>query len=284
MVQGTKVKDPRWLRIDICRDFAAGKCKRKESECRFAHPRKECIVENRKLTVCYDSLKGKCTRETCKFYHPPFHIKEYLLAFGKALEQQRLEQERQEFQDSMGQHIDEKSTRFERSYQRSDSEPINGTNTQNGDVQIRNIGLIDQPATFMLGNPVDPIYVTNSGFANHISPVQIPLCTYPQPSTVNPCIHQTQFPMRSSISFPHHQTQFTSCVPVNGGFDQINLPMNSFGVPGTLAYQHSVPQTILVPIWRPVYNQSTVHMGQGEPVPTQQCPALPLRAYRPNSI
>lgn len=94
--QGTKVKDPRWLRVDICRDFAAGKCKRLETECRFAHPKKDCVSENSKVTVCYDSMKDKCCRENCKFYHPPYHIKEYLLAFGKHLQQMRMERERQQ--------------------------------------------------------------------------------------------------------------------------------------------------------------------------------------------
>ena len=93
-VHGTKVKDPRWLRVDICRDFAAGKCKRTEFQCRFAHPKKDCVSENSKVIVCYDSMKGKCCRESCKFYHPPFHIKEHLLAFGKYLQQQRLERDK----------------------------------------------------------------------------------------------------------------------------------------------------------------------------------------------
>ena len=93
--QGTKVKDPRWLRVEICRDFAAGKCRRSDFECRFAHPKKDCVSENNKVTVCYDSLKGRCCRENCKFYHPPFHIKEHLLAFGKYLQQQRLEKDKE---------------------------------------------------------------------------------------------------------------------------------------------------------------------------------------------
>ena len=93
-VQGTKVKDPRWLRVDICRDFVAGKCKRSEFQCRFAHPKNDCVSENSKVVVCYDSMKAKCCRDNCKFYHPPFHIKEHLLAFGKYLQQQRLERDK----------------------------------------------------------------------------------------------------------------------------------------------------------------------------------------------
>ena len=108
--QGTKVKDPRWLRVDICRDFTAGKCKRSEFQCRFAHPKKDCVSENSKVIVCYDSMKGKCCRESCKFYHPPFHIKEHLLAFGKYLQQQRLERDRAIESESLSSGVESNKT------------------------------------------------------------------------------------------------------------------------------------------------------------------------------
>eukprot|EP00794_Sanderia_malayensis_P007745 gene7745-8586_t len=85
-------RDPRWLRIDVCRDHLAGKCLRKAQECRFAHTNENCMIDNNnKAIVCYDSMQNRCSRKFCKFFHPPHHIKEFLLAFGKALEQQHRE-------------------------------------------------------------------------------------------------------------------------------------------------------------------------------------------------
>eukprot|EP00794_Sanderia_malayensis_P007746 gene7746-8587_t len=88
----TTSRDPRWLRIDVCRDHLAGKCLRKAQECRFAHTNENCTIDNNnKAIVCYDSMQNRCSRKFCKFFHPPYHIKEFLLAFGKALEQQHRE-------------------------------------------------------------------------------------------------------------------------------------------------------------------------------------------------
>eukprot|EP00794_Sanderia_malayensis_P007747 gene7747-8588_t len=89
-----KIRDPRWLKMDVCRDHTRGnKCERGESLCRFAHPDDNCVITNGKVTACYDSMKSRCNREACKFYHPPEHIKKNIQALGKAFEQQRFNQE-----------------------------------------------------------------------------------------------------------------------------------------------------------------------------------------------
>lgn len=54
------VKDPRWLQVEVCREFQRGKCTREVSECRFAHPDENVQVENGgRVTACFDSMKVK---------------------------------------------------------------------------------------------------------------------------------------------------------------------------------------------------------------------------------
>lgn len=50
-------KDPRWLLVEVCREFQRGKCSRTEDECRFAHPPAHVLIQNGKVTACFDSLK-----------------------------------------------------------------------------------------------------------------------------------------------------------------------------------------------------------------------------------
>ena len=50
-------KDPRWLLVEVCREFQRGKCSRTEDECRFAHPPTHVAIQNGKVTACFDSLK-----------------------------------------------------------------------------------------------------------------------------------------------------------------------------------------------------------------------------------
>ena len=43
--------------------------------CSYAHPQDHCPIDTDGLvTVCVDFVKGKCTRETCKYFHPPAHL------------------------------------------------------------------------------------------------------------------------------------------------------------------------------------------------------------------
>lgn len=60
--QGMKVRDPRWLQVQVCHDFLRTKqCTRLDHECHFAHPPPSCIVENGRVTACFDAMKvWKC--------------------------------------------------------------------------------------------------------------------------------------------------------------------------------------------------------------------------------
>nr|2RPP_A Chain A, Muscleblind-like protein 2 [Homo sapiens] len=72
------VRDTKWLTLEVCRQFQRGTCSRSDEECKFAHPPKSCQVENGRVIACFDSLKGRCSRENCKYLHPPTHLKTQL--------------------------------------------------------------------------------------------------------------------------------------------------------------------------------------------------------------
>jgi len=57
-------------------------CKRTE-ECRYAHPEKHIQILDGKVTACYDALKGRCSRETCKYLHPTPLLKQHLEFNGR---------------------------------------------------------------------------------------------------------------------------------------------------------------------------------------------------------
>lgn len=73
-------KDPNWLTLEVCREYARNKCNRVESECKFAHPPPHIDVQNGRVTCCFDSLQGRCQRvdPPCKYFHPPDHLKDQL--------------------------------------------------------------------------------------------------------------------------------------------------------------------------------------------------------------
>ncbi|XP_063135976.1 muscleblind-like protein 3 isoform X9 [Rattus norvegicus] len=77
------IRDTKWLTLEVCREFQRGTCSRADTECRFAHPPRVCHVENGRVVACYDSLKGRCTRENCKYLHPPPHLKSQLEINGR---------------------------------------------------------------------------------------------------------------------------------------------------------------------------------------------------------
>lgn len=67
----------------VCREFQRGNCKRSENECRFAHPADHVTVDSSDggmVTVCMDYIKGRCTREQCRYFHPPPHLQAQLKA------------------------------------------------------------------------------------------------------------------------------------------------------------------------------------------------------------
>ncbi|XP_063068445.1 muscleblind-like protein 2 isoform X4 [Engraulis encrasicolus] len=77
------IRDTKWLTLEVCRQFQRGTCSRSDEECKFAHPPKSCQVENGRVIACFDSLKGRCTRENCKYLHPPGHLKTQLEINGR---------------------------------------------------------------------------------------------------------------------------------------------------------------------------------------------------------
>uniref|UniRef100_A0A8C6RK31 Muscleblind like splicing factor 3 n=1 Tax=Nannospalax galili TaxID=1026970 RepID=A0A8C6RK31_NANGA len=77
------IRDTKWLTLEVCREFQRGTCSRTDAECRFAHPPRVCHVENGRVVACFDSLKGRCTRENCRYFHPPLHLKTQLEVNGR---------------------------------------------------------------------------------------------------------------------------------------------------------------------------------------------------------
>lgn len=70
-------KPPQTLsKKQICKEYQAGTCTKPVLECTQAHPPAHCPVdtENSLVIVCVDFVKGKCSRDTCKYFHPPEHL------------------------------------------------------------------------------------------------------------------------------------------------------------------------------------------------------------------
>ncbi|XP_052783787.1 muscleblind-like protein 1 isoform X7 [Mya arenaria] len=69
-------------RLEVCREFQRGSCTRQPSECRFAHPPDNVTVDTNEncVTVCMDYIKGKCTRDSCRYFHPPPHLQAQIKA------------------------------------------------------------------------------------------------------------------------------------------------------------------------------------------------------------
>ncbi|XP_045851228.1 muscleblind-like protein 3 isoform X3 [Meles meles] len=82
-VDVTLVRDTQWLTLEVCREFQRGTCSRADADCKFAHPPRVCQVENGRVVACFDSLKGRCARENCKYLHPPPHLKTQLEINGR---------------------------------------------------------------------------------------------------------------------------------------------------------------------------------------------------------
>lgn len=66
----------------VCREYQRGNCKRAESECRFAHPPEHVTVDSAEgmVTVCMDFVKGRCSRDLCRYFHPTPHLQAQLKA------------------------------------------------------------------------------------------------------------------------------------------------------------------------------------------------------------
>ncbi|XP_061638000.1 muscleblind-like protein 1 isoform X4 [Phyllopteryx taeniolatus] len=63
-------------RLEVCREYQRGNCTRGENDCRFAHPSDSTMIDtnDNTVTVCMDYIKGRCSREKCKYFHPPTHL------------------------------------------------------------------------------------------------------------------------------------------------------------------------------------------------------------------
>lgn len=60
----------------VCREFQRGNCTRGEGDCRYAHPMEAGMVDSSEnsVIVCMDYIKGRCSRDKCKYFHPPAHL------------------------------------------------------------------------------------------------------------------------------------------------------------------------------------------------------------------
>ncbi|XP_070280359.1 muscleblind-like protein 1 isoform X10 [Myotis yumanensis] len=83
LVSVPPIRDTKWLTPEVCREFQRGTCSRPDTECKFAHPSKSCQVENGRVIACFDSLKGRCSRENYKYLHPLPHLKTQLEINGR---------------------------------------------------------------------------------------------------------------------------------------------------------------------------------------------------------
>lgn len=64
----------------ICHDYLNETCSVDETQCFAAHPPMELLRDRnqKRITVCMDFVKGRCIRETCRYFHPPEHLKQKL--------------------------------------------------------------------------------------------------------------------------------------------------------------------------------------------------------------
>ncbi|KAL3846594.1 hypothetical protein ACJMK2_017569 [Sinanodonta woodiana] len=81
-IPATQAKLARPDRLEVCREFQRGTCTRQPSECRYAHPPDNVTIETSDncVTVCMDYIKGKCTRDSCRYFHPPPHLQAQIKA------------------------------------------------------------------------------------------------------------------------------------------------------------------------------------------------------------
>ncbi|KAM5195482.1 muscleblind-like protein 3 isoform 6-T9 [Hipposideros larvatus] len=69
-------------KLEVCREFQRGNCTRGENDCRYAHPTDVAMIEasDNTVTICMDYIKSRCSREKCKYFHPPPHLQAKLKA------------------------------------------------------------------------------------------------------------------------------------------------------------------------------------------------------------
>ena len=70
--------------MQVCREFLRGRCTRDAESCRFAHPEKQVSVgADNTVTPCMDFINNKCTREPCRYFHAPAHLKAVVRSSGR---------------------------------------------------------------------------------------------------------------------------------------------------------------------------------------------------------
>jgi len=74
----------------VCRQALGGRCERGENACRYAHLKGHEVVTDNRVTICHSSLSNKCSRETCKYLHPPPHLLESSKALVDAMKSTHL--------------------------------------------------------------------------------------------------------------------------------------------------------------------------------------------------
>ena len=77
------------LSPQVCREYQRGNCTRGENDCRFAHPSDSTMIDtnDNTVTVCMDYIKGRCSRDKCKYFHPPAHLQAKIKAAQHQLSQ-----------------------------------------------------------------------------------------------------------------------------------------------------------------------------------------------------
>ncbi|XP_029936909.1 muscleblind-like protein 2 isoform X7 [Myripristis murdjan] len=76
-------------KLEVCREFQRGNCARGETDCRFAHPSDSPMIDtsDNTVTVCMDYIKSRCSREKCKYFHPPAHLQAKIKASQQQVNQ-----------------------------------------------------------------------------------------------------------------------------------------------------------------------------------------------------
>jgi len=72
----TNIQGKRPDRLEVCRDYLRNSCSRNDNDCKYAHPHVKSMIDQTDncVIVCMDSVKKRCNRDQCKYFHPPSHL------------------------------------------------------------------------------------------------------------------------------------------------------------------------------------------------------------------
>jgi hypothetical protein len=149
-------RDTEWLRVEVCREFMRGSCKRTDNDCKFAHPQHKGInVDNGKVVACFDSLKGKCHRDYCKYFHAPTHIKSQLEINGRNAQMMR-------------KNLQSSAPMMVSPFQKAEIGVFQPTTLQ----PVMSV----QPTLMLVNNPADQTGQVQSAAVNRIRPDRLEIC------------------------------------------------------------------------------------------------------------